>query len=282
MMDAGEKRSLRRGDTVANVAKPDAERAGSQERRGTTPDSRRAASLLVVCPAFNESESVAAVVAELRSAVPHADVLVVDDGSTDATALVAERAGARILQLSFNVGVGGALRAGLLLGHREGYAAIVQCDADGQHRASEIPALVDALSSADIVIGERWTTAGYVVRGPRRWAMRLLAGVFSRVHGTRLTDVTSGFRAFGPAAVEVLSRELPPEYLGDTIEALVIARAYSLRVVQVPVQMRERLAGAPSHRPVRAALYLARSVTVLFLSMLRLVGRRRRLPGMPA
>jgi glycosyltransferase involved in cell wall biosynthesis len=203
-------------------------------------------------------------------------VVVVDDGSTDATSSVARGAGARVLQLPFNVGVGGALRAGILLGRREGMDVVVQCDADGQHPAAAIPALVAALDSADIAIGTRWNDQGtYEASGPRRWAMRLLARVLSAVHRVELSDVTSGFRAFGPNAIEVLSRELPPEYLGDTIDALMIAKAHRLRVTQVPVVMRPRAAGIPSHRPVRAMLYLARSVLILVLAMVRLLRGRR-------
>jgi glycosyltransferase involved in cell wall biosynthesis len=229
-------------------------------------------SLLVVCPAMNESESVAAVIAEIKSVLPAAEVLVVDDGSTDDTSAVAAGAGARVLRLPFNIGVGGALRVGLLLGAREGFDAVVQCDSDGQHPAASIPDLVAALEHADLVVGARFAGVGdYEARGPRRWAMQLLGGVLSRVHRTKLTDVTSGFRAFGPRAIEVLSTELPPEYLGDTVDALMIARSAHLVVRQVPVAMRPRAGGIPTHRPVRAALYLARAGLVLMLSLLRLL-----------
>jgi glycosyltransferase involved in cell wall biosynthesis len=185
-----------------------------------------------------------------------------------------------VLRLPFNIGVGGALRVGLLLGAREGFDAVVQCDADGQHPPAAIAELVAALDSADVVVGARFAGVGdYQTRGPRRWAMALLGRVLSRVHRTRLTDVTSGFRAFGPRAIEVLSAELPPEYLGDTVDALMIARSAHLVVRQVPVAMRPRLAGIPTHRPLRAALYLARAVLVLGLSLLRLLAPRHRRPA---
>jgi glycosyltransferase involved in cell wall biosynthesis len=235
-------------------------------------------SVLVVCPAMNEAESVGSVVAEIVAAMPSAQVLVVDDGSTDATAAVAAGAGARVLRLPFNIGVGGALRVGLLLGAREGFDAVVQCDSDGQHPASAIPDLVAALDGADLVVGARFAGVGdYQTRGPRHWAMLLLGRVLSRVHRTALTDVTSGFRAFGPRAIAVLSKELPPEYLGDTVDALMIAHSAGLVVRQVPVAMRPRAAGIPTHRPIRAALYLARAGLVLGLSLLRLLapGQRR-------
>lgn len=247
-------------------------------------DNVAGAGWLVVCPALNESASIAGVVAEITEAVPEALVLVVDDGSTDATAAVARAAGARVLRLPFNIGVGAAVRVGLLFASRHGIGVVVQCDADGQHPADAIAALVAGLADADVVLGARWAGSGaYRARGPRRWAMTLLARVLSAVHHTRLDDVTSGFRAFGPRAVEVLSAELPPEYLGDTLDALVIARARGLRVRQVPVAFRARSGGVPSHAPARSAFYLFRAVLVLAVSLLRLAGPRRsasrRLPG---
>lgn len=233
--------------------------------------------LLLVVPAFNEQEALPGVLAEISCALPGAGVVVVDDGSRDATAERARQAGARVVALPFNVGVGGALRVGLLLACREQVKAVVQCDADGQHPVADIPALVSALDRADIVVGARFAGLGdYRARGARNWAMILLSRVMSRVHRTPLTDVTSGFRAFGPRAIDVLSRELPPEYLGDTVEALVIARQYGLRVTQMPVVMRPRVAGVASHRPLRATLYLLRVLLILGLALLRLLGARIR------
>ena len=233
--------------------------------------------MLVVLPAFNEQEALPGVITRLQAVLPGAGVLVIDDGSADATAHAAREAGARLVQLPFNVGVGGALRAGLLVGEREGWRAVVQCDADGQHPPDAIPELLAALDGADIVIGARFAGTGdYRVRGARSWAMALLAWVMSRVHGTRLTDVTSGFRAFGPRAIEVLSRELPPDYLGDTVEALVIAKEYRLRVTQVPVAMLPRQGGVASHRSFRAMLYLFRVMLILGLALPRLFGARMR------
>jgi glycosyltransferase involved in cell wall biosynthesis len=232
---------------------------------------------LIVVPAYNEEEALPGVLTSLRAELPGTQLLVVDDGSVDATAEVAAAGGARILRLPFNVGVGGALRAGLLLAQRERYDAVVQCDADGQHPVSAVSELLAGLAGADIVIGARFAGVGeYQVRGARRWAMVLLARMMSRVHHTTLTDVTSGFRAFGPAAIDVLAREMPPDYLGDTVEALVVAKEYGLRVAQVPVAMLERQGGIASHAPWRASLYLMRVALIMVLSFVRLLGARRR------
>lgn len=243
----------------------------------STPDPDWPRHVLIVVPAFNEQASLPAVLDALRLLVPASSIVVVDDGSTDATSAVAIGRGVRLIRMPFNVGVGGALRAGLLLAGRQGIPVVVQCDGDGQHPPEAIPRLVAALATADIVIGARFAGEGdYVVRGARKLAMRLLAAVMSRMHGSRLTDVTSGFRAFGPRAIEVLGRELPPEYLGDTVEALVIAHEHGLRVRQVPVAMLPRQGGVVSQGPARAALDLGRAVVMLSLSLIRLAGSERR------
>jgi glycosyltransferase involved in cell wall biosynthesis len=226
--------------------------------------------LLVVVPALNEVGSVADVVREVRSAVPDALCLVVDDGSTDDTAAVARDAGARVLSLPFNLGVGGAMRTGYRFARENGYRAVIQVDADGQHDARDIPRLLAGLDDADIVIGSRFSgAASYDVRGPRRWAMHVLAWAVGGLAHRRLTDVTSGFKASGPRAVALFAHTYPAEYLGDTIEALVIAARAGLRLDEIAVDMRERQAGSPSHHPVRASVYLVRAGVAFLVAIVQ-------------
>lgn len=235
-----------------------------------TIDGSREFKLLVVLPAWNEAGAVGEVIGEVRGAQPAAHILVVDDGSTDATAVTAHEAGARVLQLPFNLGVGGAMRAAYRLAEREGFDAVVQVDADGQHDPADIAALRAGLADADIVVGARFAGVGdYRVKGPRRWAMRLLSSVLSRVTHTRLTDSTSGFKIANRRAVRLFAATYPEEYLGDTVEALVIAARAGLRVAQVPVAMRQRRAGEASTSPLRSTLYLARAVLALGLALIR-------------
>ncbi|MBT2474528.1 glycosyltransferase family 2 protein [Microbacterium sp. ISL-103] len=227
-------------------------------------------SVLVVIPALNEEDSVGAVVRSVTAAVPSARCLVIDDGSTDRTALRARDAGAIVLSLPYNLGVGGAMRAGFRFARDHGYRVVVQVDADGQHDPSAILEMLEGLGDADLVIGARFAGIGdYGVKGPRRWAMRVLATIMSRVARTRLTDVTSGFKAAGPRAVALFADNFPAEYLGDTIEALVIGARAGLRITQVPVAMRQRQGGEPSHRPWKAAVYLTRACAAFGLAMLR-------------
>lgn len=226
--------------------------------------------VLVVIPALNEEDSVGEVVRAVAAAVPSARCLVVDDGSTDATAERAREAGAVALVLPYNLGVGGAMRAGFRYARDQGFSIVVQVDADGQHDPAVIPSLIGGLAEADLLIGARFAGVGeYGVRGPRRWAMRVLAGVMSRVARTPLTDVTSGFKAAGPRAVALFAENFPAEYLGDTIEALVIGARAGLVIRQVPVAMRQRQGGEPSHRPWKAAVYLMRACAAFLLAMMR-------------
>lgn len=221
-------------------------------------------------PAWNESETVGTTVSEVLALDESYDVLVVDDGSKDATAALATEAGAIVLHLPFNMGVGGAMRAGFKYADRHGYDAVIQVDADGQHDPREISHVLQGLDEADISIGARFAEKGsYKVSGPRQWAMVFLAKVISAFAHTKLTDVTSGFRAGNKRAIAQYLDHYPAEYLGDTIDSLVVAVRSGCTVTQVPVAMRARQGGTPSHNPWKAAIYLMRSVFALLFAMTR-------------
>jgi len=225
--------------------------------------------VLAIVPAFNEELSLGTTLAEIIREVPYADVVVVDDGSTDATRTIALSHGVKVLSLPFNLGVGGAMRAGYLYASRCGYDAAVQVDADGQHHPRDLPTLVAGLQNADIVIGARFAGVGdYEVKGPRAWAMRFLARRISRLTKVALTDVTSGFRATSGAAIELFAANYPSEYLGDTVEALAMAHRAGLRIAQVPVEMRPRRSGQPSQSSFSAAVFLRRAGLALLLAAL--------------
>lgn len=237
---------------------------------------------VIVMPAFNEEESVGDVVREVRRELDGALCVVVDDGSNDGTAAAAAAAGATVISLPFNLGVGGAMRTGFLYAQRNGYRNVVQIDADGQHDPADVRAMLKALESADLVIGARFAGSGeYAVKGPRRWAMVILARILSLVTGTKLTDSTSGLRASGPRAVALFATHYPAEYLGDTIESLVIAAREGLTVRQVPAAMRPRAGGNPSHNPVEAAVYLFRALVALCFALITPRQLKRNLGASP-
>ena len=201
---------------------------------------------------------------------PEADVLVVDDGSTDNTAEVARQAGADVLTLPYNLGVGGAMRAGFRFAEAHGHDAVVQIDADGQHDPRDVDALLGRLGEANVVIGARFDGDDrYRVGRSRRFVIRMLSRRLSGITHTRLTDVTSGFRASDRAATALFAQRYPVEYLGDTVESLVIGARAGLRVEQVSVQMRPRRAGSPTQGPWRSVTYLVRALVVLAMSTVR-------------
>lgn len=226
--------------------------------------------VLIVIPALNEAGSIGDVVTEVRGELPGVDILVVDDGSVDRTAELATAAGAAVARLPFNLGVGGAMRLGYRYARDHDYDVAIQLDADGQHDPRYVPKLVDALDGADLVIGARFAGEGdYRTRGPRRWAMVMLSAVLSLVARTRLTDTTSGFRAANRRVIAMFATWYPVEYLGDTVETLVYTARRGFHIQQVPVAMRKRMAGTPSHSPLKAMIYLGRAFTVLVLALVR-------------
>ncbi len=229
----------------------------------------RKSDLLVVIPALDEQDTVATVVTDALATLG-ADVLVVDDGSTDATAALARAAGAAVLQHPFNLGVGAAIRSGLRHAASRGYSTMVQIDADGQHPPDQARLLLDrlALGDVDLVVGSRFA-AEYQVGRPRRAMMRLLSRMITARLGVRLTDTTSGFRAFNRTAISRYARAYPSAYLSDTVEALLLASDWSLGVAEVPVQMRERQGGAPSAGAAQSTFHLLRLFLVLALHKVR-------------
>ena len=226
--------------------------------------------VLIAIPAWNEEPSLPAVIRSVASHRPDAEILVVDDGSTDKTAHVAAEAGATTVSLPFNVGVGGAMRTAFLYAVRNGYDVVVQVDADGQHEPAELDELINGLQEVDIVVGNRFhPNSTYAVRGPRRWAMKMLGFWLSRMAGAPISDPTSGFRSAGPRAVQLFAVNYPAEYLGDTVGSLSIAIRHGLSVGQAPVTMYFREHGRPSKNALWSALYLGRASLALVVSALK-------------
>jgi glycosyltransferase involved in cell wall biosynthesis len=198
---------------------------------------------LVVTPAHDEEETVGVVVGGVRAmGLP---VVVIDDGSTDNTAVAATAAGATVLRLPINSGVGAALRTGFRYAVRNGFKRVVQVDADLQHPPEAIPFLLAAAEEgAELVIGSRFGS-GYDP-GMRRLGMRLLSALVTWRIGTKVNDPTSGFKVVTEPLLSEFARSYPAEYLGDTVEALLQAGAFGARIVEVPVPMDQRPAGAPT------------------------------------
>ena len=225
---------------------------------------------LIAIPAWNEEASIADVINKVREHRPDVDILVVDDGSQDATASLARQAGATVVSLPFNVGVGGAMRTAFLYGQRHGYRAVAQVDADGQHDPADLDRILEGLRSADIVVGTRFhPDSMYFVGGPRRWAMVLLSKALSRMNRGTISDPTSGFRSAGPRAIELFAAEYPADYLGDTVGSLAIAIRQGMVVHEAPVTMYFRQTGRPSKNALWSALYLGRATLAILATSLK-------------
>lgn len=225
---------------------------------------------LIAIPAYNEEESIGAVLAGLAGHHPLEHVIVIDDGSRDATSQIARAAGVRVIRHSVNLGVGAAMGSAFKYAARNGYDALVQLDADGQHRPEFLDVLFDAVGKADIVVGSRFAGGGrFRSTWARRNVQRVIAWVVSAYVRTRLTDVTSGFRVSGPRAIQLFSEHYPVEFLGDTVESIVLASRQGLTVAEVPVIMNERAGGLPSQSIFRATLYTGRILLILVLAGFR-------------
>lgn len=225
-------------------------------------------STLLIIPAFNEAEALPAVLADLDDLDLDHDVVVVDDGSTDGTAAVARAGGAVVLELPFNLGIGGALRTGFLYAVRQGYEQAVQFDGDGQHDPDEIAGLLAALDDgADMAVGSRFagTTHSYEIGRVRARAMGVLRGAVKGLSGQSFSDTSSGFRAFRRPVLEFFSRSYPSEYM-ESVEALVLASLNGFRITEIPVHMRGREGGEPSNRRWRLVYHYMRLLLVLTAS----------------
>jgi glycosyltransferase involved in cell wall biosynthesis len=222
--------------------------------------------VLAVVPAFNEAGGVAGVVRELFDVRPQIDVLVIDDGSSDRTADRAAAAGARVVRLPYNLGIGGAVQTGFRYAVRNGYDAAVQVDGDGQHVPSEIPALLSALGEdrADVVIGSRFLDRrGYTTSRMRRVGTRVFSLVNSLVLRQTVTDNTSGFRAFNRKALLFLADHYPQDY--PEPESVVLLGRNGFRLREIPVRMRERGHGRSSISSLKAVYYMVKVLLAIFV-----------------
>jgi glycosyltransferase involved in cell wall biosynthesis len=238
--------------------------------------------VLAIVPAFNEADSIGTVVREISAfagvGAPSSldiDALVVNDGSEDDTSKIARAAGARILDLPFNLGIGGAVQAGYLYAHRHGYDVAVQVDGDGQHDASEIPKLLEPLArgEADFVVGSRSLgPPSYRMSASRRLGMRIFSATVSAITGQELHDTTSGFRAAGRDVVAYLAEHYPRDY--PEVESLVLLRRAGFRIQEVSCLFRERRVGQSSITPLRSIYYLIKVHLAIVAGLFRAVPPR--------
>ena len=238
-------------------------------------DPHAAGRVLVLMPAHNEAESIGQTLARIRQHLNEADLLVVNDYSTDTTTAVAEQAGARVVELPWNLGYGGAVQTGFRYALAHGYDAVVQMDADGQHDPASARALLAPViaGEADVTIGSRFLGhANYPIPPMRRLGMRVFGSIVTFVTRRHFSDPTSGFQAMNRRAMEFFARDNYPSDFPDA-DTIILLTLAGFRVREVPVTMEARVAGTSMHSNARALYYVSK----MLLSILMVLLRRRRL-----
>jgi glycosyltransferase involved in cell wall biosynthesis len=228
------------------------------------------APFLALIPVYNEAMSLPRVIAELRGSWPGIAIVVLDDGSEDRTDRVVRELNVRCIRLREHLGLGNAIRAGIRYAHRRGYTIVVRLDGDGQHHPAQIQQLLEPIwrGEADAVQGSRYSgSSGFQPSGLRRVAQRALAALLSCLTGQPVTDPTSGFWGFGPRAIELLAEHHPTGYPEPELR-LLLHRNFQA-VVEVPVEMRPRLAGRTTLNALQTALAFARILLVAVVVPLR-------------
>jgi glycosyltransferase involved in cell wall biosynthesis len=225
--------------------------------------------VLVVVPAFNEQESIGQVIADISHC--GYKYVVIDDGSEDETRKRVLEASGDVISLPINGGVGAALRCGFKYAIQNGYKAVIQCDADGQHPVGYLDNLIDAMNemNADLVIGSRFESdlTSMSLSAPRRVAMYLLARIASRYVKQPISDATSGFRIIKGSLLESFAKSFPTYYLGDTFEALVVAGKANYTICQTPTPLVDRQTGKPSSSNSDSVRQIAKVLLVAILGL---------------
>jgi len=225
---------------------------------------------LAIIPAYNEGESVGDVIRAIQREMPDCSIVVVDDGSRDTTAAAARRAGAIVLQLPFNLGIGGAVQTGYRYAWINGYEIAIQVDADGQHPPSEMSKVIQPIldGTADMATGTRFRGVGdFESSAGRRVGIELFARLVSLIIRERVTDTTSGFRAVNRKGIALFSSDYPQDY--PEVETTALAHQHGLRLIEVPVEMLQRQAGESSIRLGGSIYYVVKVTLALLIGLFR-------------
>lgn len=226
---------------------------------------KKNAEILIIIPAYREAENIEGLVNSIIDNYPQYDYVIINDGSKDATRQICQKNGYNFIDLPINLGIGGAVQAGYKYAQREGYTIAVQIDGDGQHDVLQLDKVIEPLlcGTCDIVIGSRFIEKeGFQPSFMRRFGIRFLSGLIWACTGKKFLDVTSGYRAVNRRFIEIYAENYPSDY--PEPEAIVSAIMHKGKVMEIPVAMKERQAGASSIHAWRSAYYMIK-VTLAIL-----------------
>ena len=227
--------------------------------------------ILVVIPAFNEARSIRFLIREIKSIEPNLSIVVVDDGSSDDTRKEAEEAGACVVSLPYNLGIGGAVQTGIKIADEEDFDIVVQMDGDAQHDPTSLNDLLKPILAGelDLVIGSRFLDPNSVFQSTRlrRVGIRFFALLLRCLTGMRLTDPTSGYRAINKKLIHEFATYYPTDF--PEPEAIKLAKRFGARIGEVPVKMRKRLGGISSIRYGKPIYYMIKVTFAILIDALR-------------
>lgn len=240
---------------------------GAKTQNQTSLDGKK---ILIIVPAYNEAQNIGQTLTDIKTSAGFADVIVINDGSLDTTAKIVTQSQTNLIDLPFNLGIGGAMQAGYKYAASQGYDIAIQVDGDGQHDASSVRELIEPLLTVevDMVIGSRHIEdRGYNVPLARRTGMMLFARMLSLIIGQLVTDTTSGFRAVNRRTIQFFAENYPTDY--PEVESLVICHFAGLKLIEVPVFMRHRQGGRSSITAIHAPYYMIKVSLAVLIWLIR-------------
>ena len=228
--------------------------------------------ILVIVPAFNEEDCIDKVIYDLKNTNPDWDVLIVNDGSKDNTSEVAKSTNkAKVIDLVSNLGIGGAVQTGFKFAARNNYDIALQFDGDGQHIASEIPKLINPIieKEVDVVIGSRFAVShkGWKSSIPRRLGIFIFTILNKLLIRQRITDSTSGFRAYNKEAINFLAANYPMDY--PEPEAIILLGKNGFKLKEIHAEMKARETGTSSINYRRAVYYMIKVILAILMTSIR-------------
>jgi glycosyltransferase involved in cell wall biosynthesis len=226
--------------------------------------------ILIIVPAYNEQGNILKVIRDIRESIADSDILVINDCSRDSTSSIAKAAGVKVVDLPYNLGIGGAVQTGFKYAYAKGYEYAVQIDGDGQHSPNQVDKLLNEMirTNSDMVIGSRFLDIqSFRTTRTRRFGIKVFEVLFRLLIHTKVTDSTSGFRLYNKKSIALLSKHYPDDY--PEPDAIILLKKHGLRFCEIGVEMRHREHGASSITLIKSPYYMVKVILSIFFSYVR-------------